>query len=257
MNDDSKKAVRIASTTSIVNSGLMPVLIAAYQNNTCYPVNVEYEAVGTGKAIRMAKQGLADLIFVHDPFREEKFVSSGYGVNRRMVMYNDFIIAGPEEDPASIRNAGSAAHAFRSVAEKAEPFVSRGDDSGTHIREMDLWEDCGISPKGKGWYFETGLDMAQTLIAANQKKAYTLVDQGTFSHLRNQVDLTELFGRDPILKNCYSIIAVNPGRFSDVNYREAMDFIAFVTSLEGQRTIADYRREGAALFSPVYPMKES
>jgi len=158
---------------------------------------------------------------------------------------------GPENDPANVKESQSATEAFEAISQKAAPFVSRGDDSGTNFREIDLWEDSGINPKGKGWYFETGLDMAQTLLAADQKKAYTLVDQGTFLYFQKQVDLVELFSQDPILKNNYSIIAVNPANYPDINYREAMDFIAFVTSLEGQKVIAGYTRHGVGFFYPA------
>lgn len=256
MTRNHQKTIRIASTTSVVNSGLMDVLIPAYEKNTLYHLRVEAAAVGTGKAIRLAKQGQADLLFVHDPFREEKFVAAGYGVNRRTVMYNKFLIVGPEDDPANGRKSLRAMDVFRAIAVNASAFVSRGDDSGTHTREMDLWEDAGIQPRGKGWYFETGLDMAQTLKAADQKKAYTLVDNGTFIYFQGQICLSDLFNQDPILNNYYSIIAVNPANYPDVNYREAMDFIAFVTSPEGQHTIADYSRHGAALFYPLNPTPE-
>jgi len=251
MTSDHKKCIRIASTTSVLNSGLMDALIPAYGKSTRYNVYMQLSAVGTGKAIRLAKQGQADLIFVHDPFREEKFVSTGYGVNRRTVMHNLFLIVGPEDDPANVRKSSRAMDAFKAIAGNALPFVSRGDDSGTNFRETDLWEDSGINPKGKGWYFETGLDMAQTLLAADQKKAYTLVDQGTFLYFQKQVDLVELFSQDPILKNNYSLIAVNPANFPNINYREAMDFIAFVTSLEGQKVIAGYTRHGVGFFYPA------
>jgi tungstate transport system substrate-binding protein len=251
MNSDHKKCIRIASTTSVLNSGLMDALIPAYGKSTRYNVYMKLSAVGTGKAIRLAKQGQADLIFVHDPFREEKFVSTGYGVNRRTVMHNLFLIVGPEDDPANVRKSSRAMDAFKAIAQNAFPFVSRGDDSGTNFREIDLWEDSGINPKGKGWYFETGLDMAQTLLAADQKKAYTLVDHGTFLYFQKQVNLVELFSQDPILKNNYSIIAVNPANFPNINYREAMDFIAFVTSLEGQKVIAGYTRHGVGFFYPA------
>ncbi len=250
MSSDHKKIVRIASTTSIQNSGLMDVLIPAYEKRSHYDVLLKLSAVGTGKAIRLAKKGQADLIFVHDPFREEKFVSTGYGVNRRTVMYNEFLIAGPENDPSSVKQSSIVTEAFEAIAESAAPFVSRGDDSGTNFRELDLWEDIGINPRGKGWYFETGAGMGQTLLAADNKKAYTLVDSGTFIYYQKKISLVELFRNDSTLKNYYSIIAVNPANFPDVNYREAMDFIAFVTSPEGQEVIAGHSRQGVALFYP-------
>jgi tungstate transport system substrate-binding protein len=247
-----KKAVKliIASTTSTQNSGLFDILIPAYERASRYEVKVEVIAVGTGKAIRIAKKGEADMLFVHDPFREEKFVAEGYGVNRRAVMHNDFVIVGPAKDPAKIRHHQAASEAFEVIAEAGAPFVSRGDDSGTNIKELDLWESAGIGPKGKGWYLETGGKMGETLLSASQKKAYTLTDIGTFLNYENQLDLKVLLQGDPALKNSYSVIAVNPDRFPNVRYREAMDFIAFVTSPEGQALIAKYAKHGTRLFNP-------
>jgi tungstate transport system substrate-binding protein len=240
----------IASTTSTQNSGLFDILIPAYEKATKYNVAVEVIAVGTGKALRIAKKGEADLLFVHDPFREEKFVAEGYGVNRRPVMHNVFVIAGPAKDPARVKTAKTAAEALELVAETGAPFVSRGDDSGTNIRELDLWDDAGISPKGKGWYFETGGKMGDTLLIAGQKKAYTLTDIGTFLNYEKQLDLKVLLQGDPSLRNSYSVMAVNPDRFPGVRYREAMDFIAYVTSPAGQDVISKYRKHGVRLFSP-------
>jgi tungstate transport system substrate-binding protein len=144
----------------------------------------------------------------------------------------------------------SAVEAFEEIAEKGSPFVSRGDDSGTNIKELDIWDDSGINPKGKGWYFETGAKMGDTLLTASQKRAYTLTDMGTFLNYESKVYLKVLLKGDPVLKNFYSVIAVNPDKFLDVKYREAMDFIAFVTSSEGQRLIADYKKHGICLFYP-------
>lgn len=246
----SKEKMSIASTTSIQNSGLFDILIPGYERQSLYDVEVLVTAIGTGKAIRLAKQGKADLMFTHDPFREEKFVSEGYGVNRREVMHNDFILIGPSNDPAEISKAQTAVNAFRSVANSGSPFISRGDDSGTNIREMDIWEDAGINPKGKGWYFETGNRMGDTIVAADKTKAYTLSDIGTFLNYMDDILLKILFRGDSRLRNQYSVIAVNPERFPDVQYRLAMDFIAFVTSREGQRLIAGYVKHGYNLFFP-------
>ena len=245
-----KSKLLIASTTSTQNSGLFDILIPAYEKSSRYDVKVEVIAVGTGKAIRIAKKGEADMLFVHDPFREEKFVAEGYGVNRRTVMHNDFVILGPAKDPARIKGSKSAIDAFELIAETGSPFVSRGDDSGTNIKELDIWDDAGINPKGKGWYFETGSKMGDTLLVANQKKAYTLSDRGTFLNLESKLDMKVLSQGDPLLKNQYSVIAVNPDKFPNVRYRETMDFIAFVTSREGQRVIADYKKHGVNLFYP-------
>ncbi len=249
MSKEKAKLV-IASTTSTQNSGLFDILIPAYEKSTQYNIKVEIIAVGTGKAIRIAKKGEADMLFVHDPFREEKFIAEGYGVNRRAVMHNDFVIAGPGNDPAKIKPVKTAVDAFEEIAEKGIAFVSRGDDSGTNIREMDIWDDAGVNPKGKGWYFEAGANMKETLILADQKKAYILTDMGTFLNLEPKIGLKILFREDKMLRNYYSVIAVNPDRFHGVKYRETMDFIAFVTSPVGQSLIAEYKKHGVNLFYP-------
>src|SRR5208337_3885920 len=167
-------------------------------------VSVDVVAVGTGKAIRIAKKGESDLLFVHDPFREEKFVAEGHGVNRRAVMHNAFVVVGPAKDPARTKSARTAVEALELIAEAGAPFVSRGDDSGTNIKELDLWDDAGINPRGKGWYFETGSEMGDTLLIASRKKAYTLTDIGTFLNFKRRLNLTVLLQGDPSLKNYYS-----------------------------------------------------
>ncbi len=240
----------VASTTSTQNSGLFDVLIPAYATSARYDTTVEIIAVGTGKAIRLAKRGEADLLFVHDPFREEKFIAEGYGVNRRRVMHNDFVILGPKNDPARIKGHRSAVDAFELIAESGAPFVSRGDDSGTNAKELDLWDDAGVAPRGKGWYFESGARMGDTLLMADQKKAYTLCDRGTFLNYESRIALRVLGESDPLLANQYSVIAVNPALFPQVRYREAMDFIAYVTSPVGQKVIAGYTKHGVSLFTP-------
>jgi len=245
-----KSRLVIASTTSTQNSGLFDILIPAYEKSTKYDLKVEIIAVGTGKAIRTAKKGQADMLFVHDPFREEKFVAEGYGVNRRAVMHNDFVIVGPAKDPAGIRKSQTAMEVFEEIAEKAASFVSRADDSGTNLKEWDIWDDAGINPKGKGWYFESGANMSDTLLMAKQKEAYTLTDLATFLKYESKLDLKILFRGDPILRNNYSVIALNPDKFPKTHYREAMDFIAFVTSPEGQRLIATYKKHSVNLFYP-------
>jgi tungstate transport system substrate-binding protein len=245
-----KTKLIIASTTSTQNSGLFDILIPAFEKSSRYDLKVEVIAVGTGKAIKIAKQGQADMLFVHDPFREEKFVAEGYGVNRRAVMHNDFVIVGPDKDPAKIKRAKTAIEAFEDIASKGELFVSRGDDSGTNIKELDIWEAAGINPKGKGWYFETGTKMGDTLLSADEKKAYTLTDMGTFLNYETKIKLKILFQGDVLLRNKYSGIAVNPDKFPNIKYREAMDFISFVTAPEGQMLIAKYVKHGINLFYP-------
>jgi tungstate transport system substrate-binding protein len=240
----------IASTTSIQNSGLFDILIPAFEKASRHGVSVEVIAVGTGQAIRLAKKGEADLLFVHDPFREDKFVAEGYGVNRRAVMHNDFVIAGPGGDPARIRGFKSVIDAFELIAEKGAPFISRGDDSGTNVKELDLWDDAGVSPRGNGWYIEAAARMSDTLLLADRKKAYTLSDRGTFLNYQRRLSLRILVEGDALLKNQYSVIAVSPAAFPGTGYREAMEFIAFVTSIEGQGLIARYKKHGVNLFIP-------
>jgi len=252
-----KSRLIIASTTSTQNSGLFDILIPAYEKSSRYNVSVEVIAVGTGKALRIAKKGEADLLLVHDPFREDKFVAEGYGVNRRLVMHNDFVILGPKNDPAHIKGLKNAIDAFELIAEKRAAFVSRGDDSGTNVKELDIWDDAGVIPKGQKWYIEAGAKMGDTLLLANQKKAYLLSDRGTFLNYESRIRLKILVESDPLLKNQYSVMAVSPAKFPSVRYREAMDFIAFVTSAEGQKIIESYVKHGVNLFYPdAIPLSE-
>lgn len=252
-----KTRLVIASTTSTQSSGLFDILIPAYEKISRYDVSVEVIAVGTGKALRIAKKGEADVLFVHDPFREEKFLAEGYGVNRRLVMHNDFVILGPKTDPAHIKGLKSAIEAFELIAEKEAAFVSRGDDSGTNVKELDIWDDAGVIPKGQEWYIEAGAKMGDTLLVADQKKAYVLSDRGTFLNYESRIRLKIMVESDPLLKNQYSVMAVSPAKFPSVKYREAMDFIAFVTSPEGQKIIASYVKHGVNLFYPdAIPVSE-
>jgi tungstate transport system substrate-binding protein len=245
-----KTRLVIASTTSTQNSGLFDILIPAYEKSSLYDVSADVIAVGTGNALRVAKKGEADVLFVHDPFREEKFLAEGYGVNRRLVMHNDFVILGPGSDPACIKGGKSAIDAFELIVEKEAFFVSRADDSGTNVKELDIWEDADIIPKGRRWYIEAGAKMGDTLLLADREKAYVLSDRGTFLNFEPRIRLKVMVESDPLLKNQYSVIAVSPAKFPSVRYREAMDFIAFVTSPEGQKIIASYVKHGVNLFYP-------
>jgi tungstate transport system substrate-binding protein len=249
MKNEKTKLI-IASTTSTQNSGLFDILLPAYEKASKYTLTIEVIAVGTGKALRIAKKGEADVLFVHEPFREEKFLAEGHGVNRRPVMHNDFVILGPKTDPAKIRGGKNAVDAFELIAEKGATFVSRGDDSGTHVKEQDIWDDAGILPKERKWYVEAAAKMGDTLLLADKKKAYVLSDRGTFLNYETQIKLEIMVESDPLLKNLYSVMAVNPARFPAARYREAMDFIAFVTSPEGQKIIASYAKHGVNLFYP-------
>jgi tungstate transport system substrate-binding protein len=242
----------LATTTSTYNSGLLEVLNTEFQKK--YGVLVEVHAVGTGAALRMARDGEVDVVLVHARGKEDKFLEDGYGINRRNVMYNDFVIVGPKSDPAGIHGMKSAAEAFKKIAEAQAKFVSRGDNSGTHAKEQTIWKLAGITPSGD-WYEQTGQGMGKTLTIASEKQAYTLTDRGTFLAYKGKLDLEVLVegpvkGGDPTLSNPYAVIAVNPKKYPDRNYELAMLYIGFLTSPEGQKLIAEYRKNGEQLFYP-------
>ncbi|MEW5945229.1 MAG: substrate-binding domain-containing protein [bacterium] len=240
--------LRLATTTSAVNSGILDHLLPAFEKRL--NVKVDVLPVGSGKAFRLAEQGDVDLVLVHAPAAEDEFLAGGFGVNRRVVMYNDFVIAGPGSDPAGVRSAGSAADAMSGIAAAGAAFVSRGDDSGTHRKEKELWESAGVNPEG-GWYIDAGRGMGAVLMMASEKEAYTLTDRGTFLSMKGKLELDVLFEGDPALDNPYSVIAVNPARCPDCNYMGAMTLIAWLTSPEAQKMIADFNVAGARLFHPV------
>ncbi|MBC7334420.1 MAG: substrate-binding domain-containing protein [Actinobacteria bacterium] len=247
--------VILATTTSTLDSGLLDELLPAFEKETGYVVKPI--GVGTGEAIEMGRRGEADVILVHSRPDEDKFVEEGYGVNRRDVMHNDFIIVGPEDDPAGIKGL-SCEEAFKILAEGKAPFVSRGDNSGTHKKELAIWNKVGVEPQGdwsKGdWYIETGQGMGETLRVADEKKAYTLTDRGTYLSTRDSLELVILVEGDEILFNPYGVIAVNPEKHPglDINYDGAMAFIEFITGPKGQEIIKNFGVEefGQPLFYP-------
>jgi tungstate transport system substrate-binding protein len=206
-------------------------------------------AVGTGQALKLGENGDVDVVLVHARESEDKFVAAGHGVNRRDVMYNDFVIVGPEEDPAGIKGASDAVEALKKVASAKATFCSRGDDSGTHKKEKKLWEAAGLTPQG-AWYQETGQGMGPTLTVADEKKAYCLADRGTYVAYRDKIGLKILREGDKQLLNPYGIIAVNPEKHKDVKYDEAMKLVEWVTSEEGQKIIGEYKVHGEVLFHP-------
>jgi len=248
--------LKLATTTSTENSGLLDVLLPPFERRCHVKVNVI--AVGTGQAFRLGQNGDADVIMVHDPSGEAGFVEQGFGVNRRQFMHNDFVIVGPDDDPAGLGRSSSAREAFRALAAGGATFVSRGDDSGTHRKEVAIWRAAGIEPAG-AWYMEVGQGMSGALRIAAEKKAYALSDRGTYLALRDKIPLQIAFAGDPLLHNPYGIIAVNPARHPEANYMDAMALIAWVTSPEGQAIIAEYRKSGEILFRPdaVPATKES
>ncbi len=240
--------LRMATTTSTDNSGLLDYLLPAFEKAT--GLHVDVIAVGTGKALKLAERGDVDVVLVHAPKAESAFVQAGWGVNRRSVMVNDFLIVGPPEDPASLKDAASLAEALQRIKASGARFISRGDDSGTHKKELTLWPLAGGPPSGDG-YLEAGQGMEATLRIADEKKAYTLTDRGTFLAMGTGMDLVPLCQGDPRLRNPYSIIAVNPARHPYVRYMEAMTLIAWITSPEGQARIGSFRVGGEVLFHPL------
>lgn len=245
-----EQRLRLSTTTSTENSGLLAVLLPPFEKR--FKVKVDVIAVGTGKALKIAENGDADLTLVHARSLEEQFLADGYGVNRRAVMYNDFVLIGPRTDPAEIRQAKTAVEAFQKIAQAEAPFVSRGDNSGTHAMELSLWKQAHISPHGF-WYQEAGMGMGEVLTMADEKGAYTLTDRGTYLAMKHRLNLPILFAGDPVLFNPYGIIAVNPAKHPHVQYVLAMALIGWFTSPEGQCIIKEFGREqfGESLFIPV------
>jgi len=239
--------LKLATTTSTDNSGLLNALLPPFAD--MYGIKVDVIAVGTGRALKLGENGDVDIVLVHAREAEEEFIQKGFGTNRREVMYNDFIIVGPRYDPAGIRQSASAEEALSTIAGQAASFVSRGDDSGTHKKEKNLWQAAAIEPKGS-WYVEAGQGMGAVLNMADEKQAYTLTDRGTWIAFTEKLELKILFEGDPELFNPYGIIAVNPVLHPNVNYKEAMLLIAWFTSPEGQKLIADFKKDGQALFVP-------
>jgi len=245
-----QRIITIATTTSVENSGLLEYLLPHFEKKT--GIKVKVIAKGTGAAIEIGKRGDADAVLVHAKELELKAVKEGWFVNRKEVCYNDFIIVGPLNDPAKVKTSKDVISAFKKIAQAKATFVSRGDKSGTHIKELKIWELTGINPKGNPWYLEAGQGMEKTLFMANEKDAYTLTDRGTWLAVKPRLKyLTLLFEGDPLLFNQYSIMAVNPKRHPHINYEDALRFIEWITSHEGQKLIGEFRDKfGNQLFIP-------
>jgi tungstate transport system substrate-binding protein len=242
--------ITVASTTSTEQSGLFGHLLPAFTRKT--GIEVRVVAVGTGQALKIGEHGDADVVFVHDTASELAFVAAGYGVDRRQVMYNDFVLVGPGTDPANVAGGKDVVAAFRKIAAAKAPFVSRGDDSGTDKAEKRLWKDAGIDPKSTGgrWYSDTGSGMGPALNTAAAMDAYTLSDRGTWLSFQNRRDLEILVQGDKRLFNQYGVILVNPARHPAVKAAMGRAFIDWLVSPEGQQTIAAYKINGEQLFFP-------
>ena len=239
----------IATTTSTADSGLLDYILPDFDN--AYNATAEYIAVGTGQSLKLGEDCNADVVLVHARSLEDAFIEAGHGVNRKDVMYNDFIVVGPESDPAGIKGMTDAAAAFKQIADTGSTFISRGDNSGTYTKEMEIWKAAGIEPSGD-WYVSAGQGMGAVLTMANEQMAYTLSDRGTYlARTLEGTDLVILVEGDPILFNPYGVIAVNPEQCPSVNYPLAMDFINWITSVETQQKIGEFKHpSGQPLFVP-------
>ncbi|PSQ04691.1 molybdenum transporter [Halobacteriales archaeon QS_6_71_20] len=246
------ETLTLTTTTSTYDTGLLGEIHPDFE--AMYGVTVDAVARGTGAALESARNGDSDVVMVHARGLEDEFMRDGYGVNRRDLMFNDFVIVGPAGDPAGIEGTDSATAALNAVADAEAPFVSRGDNSGTHAEELTLWEAAGTDPDGD-WYRETGSGMGEALNIADQQGAYTLSDRGTFISQRSEVDLAVLVqgpieGGPETLANPYGIMAVDPGVHENVDYDLAMAYIGWITSPETQEAISNYRVDGEQLFFP-------
>ena len=244
------KTVILATTTSTQDSGLLDVLIPLFEKETGYFVKTI--AVGSGQAMTMGKKGEADVLLVHSPDAEKKFMSEGFGTGRRLVMHNDFVIVGPVKDPARTRGIKSPVETVKRISAAQALFLSRGDNSGTHAKEKTLWKGAGISPEGQKWYQQTGLGMGQTLSVAAEKRGYTLADRGTYLSLKKNLSLDILVEGDPLLLNVYHVIEVNAARWPKVNSAGAKAFADFIVSKKAQGVIGSFgtAKYGSPLFFP-------
>ena len=253
VTDNQNRIIRLATTTSTDNSGLLSYLLPAFESKIGYRVHVI--AVGTGKALRMGRDGDADVLLVHAPAAEMEFVKAGYGETRYSVMYNDFVLVGPASNPANIKINSDISKALQQIADQKSIFISRGDNSGTHKKELRLWQAEGIHPEGN-WYREVGQGMGKVLQMAAELDAYTLTDRGTWLAYQEKTPLKILNEGDPTLYNPYHIIAVNPERFPSINHQGANAFITWITSSDGQSLIGQFTLHDSLLFKPSANAKQ-
>jgi tungstate transport system substrate-binding protein len=244
------KDVILATTTSVQDTGLLDVLSSVFEEDTGY--HLKPIAVGTGQALQMGERGDADVMLVHAPSSEKELIDSGAAIDRRLVAHNYFVLLGPADDPAAAKSATTAVAAMKAIYDNGAAFVSRGDDSGTHKKELSLWKEAGVDPKGKGWYEESGQGMGATLQIANQRDAYVLCDKATYLSQKDNIQLVLVFEKDPAFLNVYSVMLTNPERFDAVNAQGAKAFADFLVSEEGQRIIGEFGvdKYGEQLFIP-------
>jgi tungstate transport system substrate-binding protein len=244
------KTIILATTTSTQDTGLLDELLPIFEKQTGYFVKTI--AIGSGQAMAMGERGEADVLLVHSPDAEKKFMDAGNGINRKLIMHNDFIIVGPEADPAKIKSAKTVTDAMKLIADSGSLFVSRGDNSGTHAKEKGLWKAAGINPEGQKWYQQIGLGMGQTLNVAAEKNGYTIADRGTYLSLKKNLGLVILSEGDKSLLNIYHVIEINPAKFPKVNAEGAKAFSDFMVSKQTQADIGKFgvKKYGSPLFFP-------
>ncbi len=239
--------VMLATTTSTYDTGLLDALEPDFEEKTGYDLQILSK--GTGASLELGKNGDVDVLLVHAKDRELQMVEEGYFVNRHDVMYNDFVILGPEDDPAGVKGMEDAAAAFKKIADAASEFASRGDNSGTNMKEISIWEKASVEPEGD-WYLSLGQGMGDTLRVANEKTAYTLADRGTFLAMKDKVDLVVLVEGDPILFNQYGVMSVNPEKHENVNFEGAQAFVNYMINEDTQALIGEFKKYGEQLFVP-------
>lgn len=229
--------ILLVSTTTTQDSGLLDVLLPAFEKETGY--SVQLISTGSGQALKIAEEGNADVILLHSPAAEEEFMTQGFGIDRRLVMHNDFVIVGPNEDPANTKGRNPI-EALKAIYQTQGTFVSRGDESGTNVKELNLWKQAGFNPIDQPWYLETGQGQGATLSIADSKDGYALTDRGTFLAYQANVNLAILVEGDPTLLNIYHVITVNPEKWPHINLEGAHAFADFITSPKGQQIIREF-----------------
>jgi tungstate transport system substrate-binding protein len=247
----SDEILTVATTTSVYDSEILDILVSAFEKK--YNCKIKIIPVGTGQAIRLAKDGNVDMVLVHDKELEEEFIRNGFGKKRYPVMFNYFVIVGPKSDPAGVKSSKNVVECFKKISDKRSYFVSRGDNSGTHRKEISIWKKIS-GVKFSNWYIESGSGMVHTLRIANEKGAYCFSDLSTWITHKNELDnLCLLFEKDPALLNEYSLIPVSPEKFRQVNFELAEKFVEFFTSKEGQKLISDFgkKKYGQPVFYPI------
>lgn len=240
--------LKLATTTSTDNSGLLTFLLPKFEAR--YGGKVRVIAVGTGAALRIGEKGDADVLLVHARPLEDKFMAAGFGSVRKDVMYNDFIVVGPKNDPAGVRGMRDVIAAMKKISASGAKFISRGDESGTHQMEKEYWKEAGVNAQG-AWYLSAGQGMGQVLTMADELAGYTLTDRATYAAYRNKTALDTLVEGDPKMFNPYGVIAVNPQRHKGLNADGAMAFVNWITSSEGQKAIAEFKINGVQMFFPT------